>query len=67
MEPVRVFMRGGGAKRGGKWNAPTQTGGEMTPPAFGAHRHGPGTSSMAAARGALKWQGPRRRAHRSPA
>ena len=26
----------------------------MTPPAFGAHRQGPGTSSMAAARGAFK-------------
>eukprot|EP00966_Prymnesium_polylepis_P226627 5242976-Prymnesium_polylepis.1 len=35
------------------------------PPAFGAQ--GPGTSSMAAARGAFKCHGPRRRAHRSPA
>jgi hypothetical protein len=29
----------------------------MTPPAFGAHRQGPGTSSVAAARGAFKWRG----------
>eukprot|EP00966_Prymnesium_polylepis_P223117 5161568-Prymnesium_polylepis.1 len=60
-------MRGGGANRGGQWNGPTQTGGKMTPDAFGAHRQGPGTSSMAAAHGAFKCEGPRRRAHRSPA
>ena len=28
----------------------------MTTPAFGAHRQGPGTSSVAAARVAFKWQ-----------
>eukprot|EP00966_Prymnesium_polylepis_P118233 2733605-Prymnesium_polylepis.1 len=49
-------MRGGGANRGGQWNGRTQTGGKMTPPAFGAHRQGPGTSSVAAAHGAFKWQ-----------
>ena len=52
-----MFMRGGGANRGGQWNGPTQTGGKLTPPpAFGARRQGPGTSSVAAARVAFKWQ-----------
>eukprot|EP00966_Prymnesium_polylepis_P053887 1245501-Prymnesium_polylepis.1 len=66
MEPVRIHARRR-SQPGGQWNGPTQTGGKTTPPAFGAHRQGPETSSMAAARGAFKCQGPRRRAHRSPA
>eukprot|EP00966_Prymnesium_polylepis_P277847 6419523-Prymnesium_polylepis.1 len=49
----------GGVNWGGEWNGPTQTGEKMTPLAFGAHRQDPGTSSMAAVRGAFRCQGPR--------
>eukprot|EP00966_Prymnesium_polylepis_P013039 300494-Prymnesium_polylepis.1 len=55
MEPVGVHARGR-SQPGGQWNGPTRTGGKVTPPAFGAHQQDPGTSSVAAARVAFKWQ-----------
>eukprot|EP00966_Prymnesium_polylepis_P176522 4086307-Prymnesium_polylepis.1 len=51
-----AYSRTGEQPEGANGVPPTRTGGKMPSPVFGAHQQGPGTSRVAAARGAFKWR-----------